>query len=481
MHGARWFAAGLAALHFLAASGTVQAQTSDDKPAQPVPTPGQPTRPPSPTPAQPTRPETQTPARPEGPTPTTPTKEAEPEPVQPPPIAAEPPQRIPEEVLRSPVPTFLPPPVFVGPDLFNPPAPQGWLSLTPSFTLSGGYDDNIFLRSRNVRSDEIIGFTPGVTVAVQRPSYRLLAGYNVSGEVYLENSNLSNFARSQNLFADAIYDLSPSVRLMFSDQFVYSQDSNVLTSSGASIGRETAWRNTATPRLRWQATPNTALNLVASHTILQFDKSNDQDSNTYRIGAGAEHRLTQRLTGYLDMNVGYLDVRGDPSVWTYTPTLGLSYDVTKTLRASLSGGPTIVDTSGDTRVFPAISAGLTQTFKFGYVQAGYNRAVTAETLGASDTQTFFGSVVVSTLVRGLQLGFTPRYSIVDNDLSDRFRSSSDIKVFTLNLGATYQIARNISVIGSYTFFQQRSDVSNSDVDQNRVFLGLQYAFPINFY
>jgi len=38
------------------------------------------------------------------------------------------------------------------------------------------------------------------------------------------------------------------------------------------------------------------------------------------------------------------------------------------------------------------------------------------------------------------------------------------------------------VIGSYTFFHQTFDRSrNADIDQNRVFFGLQYAYPISIY
>jgi hypothetical protein len=91
-------------------------------------------------------------------------------------------------------------------------------------------------------------------------------------------------------------------------------------------------------------------------------------------------------------------------------------------------------------------------------------------------------VVVSTLVRGLQVGFTPRYSIVDRDISG---TDTTVKALTLTLRGTYQLGRSISLIGAYTFFHQTVDRTsgnqNADIDQNRVFLGLQYAFPITIY
>jgi hypothetical protein len=85
-------------------------------------------------------------------------------------------------------------------------------------------------------------------------------------------------------------------------------------------------------------------------------------------------------------------------------------------------------------------------------------------------------------MRGLLLEFTPRYSVVDRDVADTNRNGDGdtIKTLTFNLRAVYQIARNISLIGSYTFFQEQRD-ERGDIDQNRIFLGVQYAFPINFY
>jgi predicted porin len=118
------------------------------------------------------------------------------------------------------------------------------------------------------------------------------------------------------------------------------------------------------------------------------------------------------------------------------------------------------------------------------LQIGYDRAVTAETTGLSDRQAVFASFVVPALTRGLQLEFTPRYTIVDSDVAGNTSNTNGetLKTLTLTLQATYQIARNISLIGSYTYYRQTTtDKSIGDIDQNRVFLGVQYAFPINFY
>jgi hypothetical protein len=265
---------------------------------------------------------------------------------------------------------------------------------------------------------------------------------------------------------------------------VFGQNSNALTSSGASVGRQDAWRNTLTPRLRWQATPTTAFNVLASYTILRFQEDTSDDSDTYRLGLSMDHVLTPRLTGSASANVAYFEFEDAPHVWTYTPKVGFAYDITRTLRVSLSGGPSIVDRENDITVVPAVAAALTQTFKFGAVGLGYDKAVTAETVGISDRHAIFASLDVPTLARGLRLGFLPRYSIIDTDIGGDAGADRTLKVLSLNLRATYQIAPSFSLIGSYTFYQQTTDRTRGDaieIDQNRVFLGVQYAFPINIY
>ena len=372
------------------------------------------------------------------------------------------------------------PRVFVGPDLFNPPAHQGWITLTPSLTLSGEYNDNLFFTSRSRTDDFAFGITPGLTLTMQRPNYRLSTGFSTSAQIYLNETDLNDFGKSMRFFADWSYQMSPTVSFTLVDDFIYSRDSNEVTSGGVSVGRQYAWRNTITPSVRWQATHNTGLGLYGSHTIIRLEENtaDERDSDTFRLGLTADHQLTARLTGTLGIEGAYIDASGEPSATTVTPRVGASYAVTPTLRVFGNAGPTVLERGGDTRVTPAVTVGLMQTFKFGLLQLGYDRAVTAETIGVTDRQTVFGSLVVPTLVRGLQFEFTPRYTIANPE--ERGRDTVD--TLSLNLSAKYRIVRNISLIGSYTFYHETFDRSrNSDIDQNRVFFGVQYAYPISIY
>jgi hypothetical protein len=388
---------------------------------------------------------------------------------------------VPEDLLPAEQPTLVRPPTFLGPSLFNPPVPRGWITVTPTFTLSGEYNDNIFNSSENKVSDFIIGLVPGVTLSMQRPEYRLLAGYNMTSEIFVSESEQNEFAKRHDLFADGLYLLSPRTRLTLRERFIFDEDTSVVSSGGESAGRRNSLRNTLTLGVNHQATELTTLRARLSHTHLQFGgDTSARDSDTVRLLVGADHRFTARLTGTADFESAYFTVQEESDAFTQRPRLGFDYRITQTLTGGLSAGPSILIRDDETEIAPAISARLSQLFKFGALRAGYDRSVTATTFGIADRHAIYATLGLSQLVRGLLFEVTPRYTNADLDTPGG--SDRKVEVASLNLRATYQLTTSIAVIGSYTFRHQRdSNGVTDEIDQNRVFLGVQYAFPITFY
>jgi hypothetical protein len=387
---------------------------------------------------------------------------------------------VPEDVLSAEQPTLMRPPTFLGPNLFNPPVPRGWITVTPTFTLSGEYDDNIFNSSEDQKSDFIIGLVPGVTLSMQRPEYRLLAAYNMTSEIFVSESDQSEFARRHDLFADGFYVLSPRTRLTLRERFIRDEDTSVVSSGGESAGRRNALRNTLTLGVSHLITELTTLRASLSQTHLQFGgDTTARDSDTFRLLVGADHKFTARLTGTADFESAYFTVKGESDAFTQRPRLGFDYQITPTLTGGLSAGPSILLRDDETEIAPAISARLSQRFKFGALRAGYDRSVTATTFGLADRHTIYATLGVSQLVRGLLFEVTPRYT--NADIEQGGGTDRTVEVASLNLRMTYQLTTSLALIGSYTFrHQRRSNDVTEEIDQNRVFLGVQYAFPITF-
>ncbi|HXH83310.1 MAG TPA: hypothetical protein VNN07_10310 [Candidatus Tectomicrobia bacterium] len=379
----------------------------------------------------------------------------------------------------APGPAIVPRPPLIGPDLFNVPAPIGPVTLTPSFTLSGEYNDNIFL-TEDGDSDFILGFTPGITLSIRRPTFSLTGGYNLTAEVYADHDELSDI-NAHRLFINGSYAFSPRLRASFSESFLYSRDTNVVSAEAIASGRRDSFTNTIGAGIEYDVTRLTTVRAAGSYSLQTFEGggAGGADSDTFRLGAAVDHRFTPRFTGIAGYDFGYISTEGEDDALTHTLSLGGRYAFTPTLTGYLAGGPTFVDQSGDLHVAPAITAGLRQLLPFGSATIGYSRSVgTGGGFGGvTENQAVAANLSVTTWLRGLTLGVTPRYATsesIDGDGEDL-----DLKTFTLGLNATYQLTRVVSLIASYTFYMQRSDGAvGLDVDQNRLFFGIQIAYPI---
>jgi hypothetical protein len=361
---------------------------------------------------------------------------------------------------------------------------RGPVTLTPSIAISEEFNDNIFSNNEMREWDFITSVTPALTLVVNQRSFQLSAGYSLSADIYARNYDLSRGLDRQNLVLNASYAAAAGLTLFATDRFVYDYNTNLLGSQGFSTGRQEGWSNDITAGLVWQMTRSNSLTVSGSYNLLRFKgDGNGTDSDTYSLQGGLTHAFTPRLSGYLNYGFAYIDAQGQENSTTHTPTLGLSYAITQTLTANVSGGADITNIAGDILVSPAIVARLSQAFKSGSVNVSYSRGVgiAGGFGGATDSQTISGALMLTTLAQGLVFVFTPSYRIAQS-VGQRQVGQIDVKAVTVNLAATYQIAEFISLFGEYQFFQQRTGGSSEEVnvDQNRVRFGLQFGYPFSF-
>jgi hypothetical protein len=367
--------------------------------------------------------------------------------------------------------------------LLAPSTQRGPVTLTPSISISEEYNDNLFLNNQNRQWDLITGFSPAITLFVNRPSYELRAGYTFTAEVYGQESRLNNAFNHQNFVASGVYRAARGLTLTVSDSFALDRNTNRVAAQGFASGRQESLSNTFSPGMTWQMAPRDSLSLGGTYLVQRF-KDDGLDSDTYGLQSRIDHTFTLRLTGSIGYGFTYLDLQGQENSTTHTPTLGVSYRLTRTLSGSVSGGLAITQLGGETFASPAGTASLVQDLRFGSASVQYTRAVSAAGGfgGTTDTQSASGTLTLPTLRRGLIVAFSPAYSIAES-VSGRQTEQVNVKALTLNLGVTYQIAHFASFFGGYTFLRQRTGGSSTaqfDVDQSRVRFGVQFGYPINF-
>ena len=361
-------------------------------------------------------------------------------------------------------------------------------TLLPSITISEEYNDNVLLDNRNRQWDLITGITPAINFIWESRIHRLIAGYNFTSELYLRDSTRDNAFNHQNFTLDAMWRATEQLTLTLTDGFTATTDTNLISPEGVSVGRNRSWGNVLGGGAAYQLDPLTTIRGGGSWAVQRFDRSELEDSDVYRINVWLDRTLTRQLRGSVGYEFGYFDIQHEDKVTTHTPRVGLSWQVTPTITLSANGGPSFEEhDNGTSRVTPAVTAVYDQRTWFGGIGVGFDRQVaTAGGLGGvTDNTSITGRLDVVTLMRGLTLSFLPRYSWVKSAENNRI----DISSITLPLQVTYRLTAWMAAVARYQFYQQRTgtEVRDSagnllaaDADQNRLFVGLQFGYPITF-
>src|SRR2546427_1082659 len=363
--------------------------------------------------------------------------------------------------VTEPAPGFQRPPVGAYPlellGLLAPPAQRGPVTLTPSISVSEEYNDNLFFNNQDRQRDFITGFSPTITLFVNRPSYQVNGGYSFTAELYERESRLNNALNRQNFFGTGLYRATPRLTLTASETYAVNRSTNLVASQGFATGRQESLSNTFGPGLTYQMTPGTSLSLGATYGLLRFKGAvtdgagtagagTASDSDTYGLQSSLAHELTPRLTGTIGYGFTYLTVQGQENSTTHTPTLGGSYRLTPTLTGSVSGGPAITELGGETFVSPAVTASLVQGLAFGSASARYARSVSAAGGfgGTTDAQSISGTLTLPTLRRGLLVVLGTTYSTAEA-VGSPPTERGDVEALTTHLPGTYQNAAFLSV------------------------------------
>jgi hypothetical protein len=379
-------------------------------------------------------------------------------------------------------------PPLVGPPLTERVAPAP-LVIVPSLTLSGEYNDNIVLNNGDRRTDGIFGITPGVDVLAQSPIYRLLAHVDATTLEYIDNSDLSRAWGRFALGVDGLYRTSPTLTLRLTDALYFDRDTSRAVVEGVSTGRDRTTTNILEPGADWTVSPLTRVRVRTPYTLQRFGRKDAHESDVVHGDVAIEHDLSPRFTGLLGYDFGYFDIKKstvEPALQatTNTPRGGFIWRLTDVLRWRLEGGPSFVMLHHRLRVQPAALTELTRRFSWGTASVRGDAIVT--TAGALGGPVLAygagGSVRFTEFMRGFILEFAPRFT----QLKSVEGNAIDVRALTLPVYASYQLTSWLNVIGSYTFYQQRSDSTLRsaglpiafDADQNRLSLAVQVFYPI---
>jgi hypothetical protein len=368
------------------------------------------------------------------------------------------------------------------------------ITLLPSITISEEYNDNVLLDNRNRQWDLITGITPALNFIWESRTHRVAAGYNFTAELYLREPGRDNAFNTQNAMLDTMWHATERLTLTLTDGFTATTDTNLIAPEGVSVGRDRSFGNVLAGGAAYKLDEFTTLTGGASYALQRFSREELDDSDVYRINVGLDRQLTRQLHGLIGYEFAYFNIQHEDNVTTHTPKIGASWNVTPTITLAVSGGPTFEEhQDGFSRITPTVNASYEQRVWFGAVGVGFERLVaTAGGLGGvTDNTAVFAHVDVVTLMRGLTLSVVPRYSWVKSPEPVRAANNEriDLQSFTLPLQVTYRLTAWMAAVARYQFYRQRTaneirltdgGLLATDADQNRLFVGLQFGYPITF-
>jgi hypothetical protein len=202
---------------------------------------------------------------------------------------------------------------------------QSRWTLTPSLSLSERYDDNVFSTADNRQSDFITEITPGISIALDQPTLALSAGYSITGQIYADNSTLSNFGDNQSAFLSASYQASPQFRLTANGYFARTSEIESF--------------------LRPPTVPQTVTVTTLPTVTAQQGKISNQ--GTLNLSAGYQFDTTTSGTATYSF-AATENTTGSGVDTSHTVGLGVGKQLGASDQVNLSATATLFDTGGDT-------------------------------------------------------------------------------------------------------------------------------------
>ena len=212
-------------------------------------------------------------------------------------------------------------------------------------------------------------------------------------------------------------------------------------------------------QFRYRTSPSTVWTAAYRYQTQSNDVTVDSDSHYFLVGA--EHELSPTTVAVIRAGAQIQEIDGGDSnsspyvEATVRSALSSSAQVRAFARYGLEDRNRLISTHdcGDLPVIGRYEE--RQTFRLG-LQGSYV---------ASPKLTFFGGLNV--MMFSYEGQFGPNLAAPD---------SLDDRIININAGASYEVADNIFVTGSYNYTKSSSDADIRDYDRSRIQLGVQSSF-----
>jgi hypothetical protein len=347
---------------------------------------------------------------------------------------------------------------------------QAGFYVTPSFSVSEEFDDNVFVSTTSPRSDFITRFTPGVELGYRSEPFTLLVSSSIDAEIYADNTELSDPANRKRAALALKYSPYRLLTLGLDVTYLDTQDpSQVVPLTGIQLGRRHATELLVSPTAVYNLTPTTTLR--AGYSFEHDTVEGDPNNTSHRIRLGLAHQFAPTDTGLIGYRLGIYETEGFATTFvTNTPTVGWIHQFTPQTTLTVEGGPRFV-TDGGTSVEPDVHARIEHQFRLFRAALDFLRteAVVVGRPGIQELESVTG-LIEAEPIRLLKVRFEPGYYRTFGGVDPTTR------VYGFLLSALYPIRPWLSARLGYRFAYQEE--GSEHLHRDIVTLGLDIAYPI---
>jgi hypothetical protein len=394
---------------------------------------------------------------------------------------------------------------------------QTKIEVTPMITVSGTYDDNIFLTKNNKVSDYITVVTPGVAIGLtqQHTDFRLT--YAPSFYRYADRDDLNGTGQSGSLVFG--HDFAQGLRFDLTDTYLQGFDplADPQNIQGIRQTRNEFWTNVTNANLGYQFGAQNQVNVGYNYNYYRNDQINIDDSDvqnpyaklTYWLdvknggevtydytdakfsrddnlpassdytsnAAGIRYlrRFTPNSTGYVGYKYATFDYERilPQDFVVHNGLIGLDHSFSPEYTVSASVGYFIrVNEITDNQDGPTYTASLTRNFDRGNIMVGGNGGWSYENLQqgvglTSGFSQYYGGYVSGNyeiLERvNLYAGLSYRHDKYTLDSADFFRG---------NCGVRWDFLRYFYVALDYSYVDRSEDLGLNEYTDNRIMLSI---------
>jgi hypothetical protein len=350
------------------------------------------------------------------------------------------------------------------------------LELWPQLAVTEQYTDNLLLTATNAESDEITTAIGGGSLAFTNAERNVKLDYLTDGQLYAQNSGLDRGLQDHYVGFSDRERLSGETELSMDDTFIKGQPifgqalvgpTGVSLQLGQALLQKEFLTNSFSANLNQEFSDRFSTALAVHQTYYSL---NQAATNNESYAQGCSLTLAYHLTPVWSALLGYdfEDFRfsSSPTTDTHEPFVGLSYNLTRELTLTASGGPVIEQTSSSTRVDAAyiVSAAYTTERLQATLESARQESTTAGFGGAGINQSVGGSISYA-LTRRCN-------AFVNNSYSQLNQGSAASDILSWSAGINYRLTRPLTVFAQYLGFRTTSPTS-PPVVTNSVLAGMR--------